>query len=51
MAQNFFVTPVTANKARESSSPSTILQLANGLIKAIAVPEIVVPKKELEGGR
>ena len=51
MAQNFHVTPVTANKPRESSSPSTILQLANGLIKAIAVPEKVVRTKELEGGR
>lgn len=51
MAQNFHVTPLSANKPRESSSPSTILQLANGLIKAIAVPEIAVPKKELEGGR
>ena len=50
MAQNFHVTPVTANKPRESSSPSTILQLANGLIKAIAVPD-GVPTKELEGGR
>jgi hypothetical protein len=51
MAQNIFVAPVTSNKPRESSSPSTILQLANGLIKAIALPENVVPKKELEGGR
>jgi NADPH-dependent 2,4-dienoyl-CoA reductase/sulfur reductase-like enzyme len=50
MAQNFHVTPVTSNKPRESSSPSTILQLANGLIKAIAVPG-VVPEKKLEGGR
>lgn len=50
MAQNFHVTPVTSNKPRESSSPSTILQLANGLIKAINVPG-VVPEKKLEGGR
>jgi NAD(P)-binding Rossmann-like domain len=50
MAQNFHVTPVTSNKPRESSSPLTILQLANGLIKAIAVPG-VVPEKKLEGGR
>lgn len=50
MAQNFHVTPVTANKPRESSSPSTILQFANDIIKVLYVPE-VVPKKELEGGR
>lgn len=49
MSQNFHATPVASNKSRESSSPSTILQLANGLVKAIALPD--VPKKELEGGR
>ena len=50
MAQNFHVTPVTAYKPKESSSPSTILHFANEIIKAFAVPE-VVPNKELEGGR
>lgn len=50
MAQNFHVARVPANKPRESSSPSTILQLANELIKVLAVPE-ELPNKGLEGGR
>jgi len=45
MAQHYHIAHLCAHKPKESSSPSTILQLANGLVSK------PVPLKELEDGR
>lgn len=45
MAQHFHVAHLSSHKPKESSSPSTILQLATRLLPAPAAP------KELEDGR
>ena len=44
MAQNFHIAQITPHRPKESSSPSTILQLAQRLLPAAAAI------KELEGG-
>jgi|SRR5271154_4025051 len=49
MAQNFHIAPVTMDKPKESSCPSTILQLVHGLAKALPGP--VAVHKELEDGQ
>jgi NADPH-dependent 2,4-dienoyl-CoA reductase/sulfur reductase-like enzyme len=49
MAQNFHIAPVTMDKPKESSCPSTILQLVHGLAKALPGP--VPVHKELEDGQ
>lgn len=48
MAQHFHIAHLAAHKPKETSSPSTILQLATRLLPA---PAAHAGPKELEGGR